>query len=106
MSNNKKQRGGKVHIRAIRKDDSGISFPGGFPNLTTNGDYNIIHVHDPSILKLDKLNQLNDWLTATFLHVRNISDIPKESANVRAAYKLSQTQEFKTLMTWLNSPEF
>jgi hypothetical protein len=102
-----KQRGGEIHHNAINKTGRAISFPNGFPNLQTNGDYHIIHAHDPilSNVKANKLAQLHEWLTETFLYPYNSN--PHSNETVDCAYRIATSKnaaDFKILIDWLNDP--
>jgi len=101
------QKGGEAHYTIIRKDGNAISYPNGFPNLQTNGDYHIIHAYDETLeanrMMTAKLEQLNTWVTQTFNH-----ELPQQGDNIinKAGniWQSDQKQNFINLVNWLNDP--
>jgi hypothetical protein len=100
------QKGGERHHLAIRKDGDNISFPNGFPNLQTNGDYHIVHAYDERLTSRitinEKVEQLQLWLTHTF------QEPPPQGNNIiNKAYNIynsGQRQDLIDLVNWILDP--
>jgi hypothetical protein len=105
-----KQRGGELHRNAINKNRTTISFPNGFPNLQTNGDYHIIHAYDPILsgVKAGKIETLNQFLTETFVQPNMpFPSNPRSNNIIDCAYRIATSNnaaDFKILIDWLNDP--
>lgn len=101
------QKGGESHQSVIRKEGDNISFPNGFPDLQTNGDYHVIHAYDEQLSSsrvMDaKIQQLNTWLNFTFPQA-----LPPAGNNIinKAAsiYTSDQRQNIIDLVNWLVDP--
>ncbi len=103
------QTGGEIHYQAIRKDGNTISFPNGFPDLSTNGSYNIVHAFDQELManqnKLLKLEQLKTWVTQTLPEGQPPAimgeDYLRKTWNI---YNSANRQDFIDLINWLDNP--
>jgi hypothetical protein len=113
-SDKKKQNGGERHKEVIRKEGKAISFPNGFPELSTPGDYDLIHAYDSEQKKLETLKkkseQLNTWLTSTFpLSAANPNQTDAQSNQpislARKLFDSAYKTEFLALVDWLLNGE-
>tara|TARA_B100000902_G_C27029645_1_gene773792 strand:+ start:314 stop:706 length:393 start_codon:yes stop_codon:yes gene_type:complete len=103
------QKGGERHETVIRKDGDNISFPNGFPNLQTNGDYHIVHAYDETLTSSrtmsEKVNILNVWLTQTFPGAggppQDNNDHINKAYNI---YNSDQRQNLIDLVNWILDP--
>ena len=104
-SNTLNQKGGEAHYSSIRKQGNVISFPNGFPNLVTNGNYHIIHAFDQLYTskqnKSLKIEELNMWVNQTFNNglPPQGNDIINKVANI---WQSNQRQDLIDLVNWLN----
>ena len=101
------QTGGERHHSVIRKDGNNISFPNGFPNLQTNGDYHIVHAYDERLTSRitinNKVEQLQLWLTHTFQG----QPPPQGNNTINKAYNIynsGQRQDLIDLVNWILDP--
>ena len=101
------QKGGENHQSVIRKDGDNISFPNGFPDLQTNGDYHVIHAYDEQLTSSRVMNakvrQLHTWLNFTFPQATP----PQGDNNVNKAaaiYTSDQRENIIDLVNWILDP--
>ena len=99
------QKGGEKHNNAIRKDGPAITFPNGFPNLQTNGNYNIVHEYDASEFRkrqiIENVELLQLWVTATFNYG---DDVPPGDDGINKAYAIYNSvrrDDLIALVNWL-----
>jgi len=91
-------------VNAIRKDDNIISFPNGFPQLSANGDYDIIHRYDPEVRNINKiigaLDEVNTWVTQDF---EKYGPPPNADKPINHAYNIYKTnkEDIIFLIKWL-----
>ena len=106
---NNSQAGGERHNNIIRKDGNVVTYPEGFPDLSANGDYHVVHAYDPVVNsdgnKLTKIADLYGWVTQTFPLVggppAGEGEFFGKTWNV---YNSDVSQDFIDLVNWLNDP--
>ena len=98
------QNGGEFHNSVIRMENGKVTYPNGFPELKTPGDYHIIHAFDKKFMSYramnNKVRQLSTWLNTTFKY----SKPPAGNAIINKAYAIynsGQKQDIIDLVNWI-----
>ena len=106
---NNSQAGGERHNNIIRKDGNIVTYPEGFPDLSSNGDYHVVHAYDPVVNsdrnKLSKIEILQVWVNQTFPQAgQPPGDLGEHINKTWNLYNSDVKQDFIDLVNWLNDP--